>query len=91
LAIALCKVLKKSRNGPAFAVSFTIDRKIDNKITTAWSRRFTKTASCHALAMRARGARWPVPQSRKIYKILRLLSVIFQERVSINDDAINYP
>jgi hypothetical protein len=41
--------------------------------------------------MRARRARWPVPRSRKIYKILRLLSVIFQERVSINDDAINDP
>ena len=47
-------VLKKSLKGPAFAASFAVDREIDNKITRAWRRRFTKTASCHALAMRVK-------------------------------------
>jgi hypothetical protein len=45
-------VLKNSWNGPAFAALFTVDRQIDNKITRATRRRFTKATSCLALAMR---------------------------------------
>ncbi len=55
LAIALRSVLKSSWKGPAFAASVPVDREIDSKITRAWRRRFTKTASCYVLGMRVRG------------------------------------
>jgi hypothetical protein len=53
LAIALRSVLKKSLKGPAFAASVAVNiMETDNQTTIAWSRRFTKTASCHPPAMR---------------------------------------
>jgi hypothetical protein len=51
--MALRTVLKKSRKGPAFAASCAaINIEIDSQTTIVWRRRFTKTASCHAAAVR---------------------------------------
>jgi hypothetical protein len=75
------------------AASFTVDREIDNKMTSAWCRRFTKTASCHALAVRVRAVDGRVlrGEAAGFMKSRGFYIGDVPGRVSINYDAINYP
>jgi hypothetical protein len=77
------------------AAAVAVVRAIDNKIIKAWRGRFTKTPSCHVLAMRVKGINAPVAvpwganESRRIRQILRLFIGDTPTRALIDDDAIN--
>jgi len=63
-------------------------------MTSAWCRRFTKTASCHARALRVKRGDVRVPwEPGKAAGFMESCGFIgdIPGRVSINDDAINYP
>jgi hypothetical protein len=67
LAIALRNALKNSWNGPAFTTPVAvISVKINNQTTIASRCRFTKTASCRALVMRALRSSLVLPDERGV-------------------------